>query len=216
MLLRWNRNNWIIAAAITGFMLAFYFSPTQVATRQRNSLIDFPYSDYQLASDGQYDVKASIILSDDVDGRPVKTGVACNILINIQNKGSETLRDFSWFGLLDDGVKPFTIEFPFVMYLNDPVLYGEHGFLANLLRTKHDLLPENTPLPENQTGSRHISTAFDFSYGSGVSTPAELGGLDGLIEQLQKPIRLKMLYQGGCDYLQVVPTVINNVGKPQT
>ena len=215
--MRWNRNNWIIAAVAVGIMLILYFSPTQAATRQRNSLINFPYSDYQLAADSQYDVEASIILSDAEDGRPVEAGVACNVLITIQNEGSETLRDFSWFGLLDDGVKPFTIEFPFLMYLNDPVLYGKNGFLANLLRTKYDLIPESTPLPENQPGSRRIHTlAFDFSHASGASTPAELGGLDGLIEQLRKPIRLKMLYQGGCDYVQVVPTVINNVRKPRT
>lgn len=214
MFLRWDKSEKIVACIVVTIALFLYFSPLSISERYRNSVINFEASDYLPVEESRFSVLATITLQSPENSSA--TGVGCLVQLEIRNQSATTVQDFRWLGRLDEGVFAFTSDFPFVMYLNDPGVYGSYSMLLQqLLRTKYDLLPQGSPKVENRPGSRRLYIPGLYSsYQSGISVPAELGGLDGLIEQLQKPIRLKMLYQGGCDYVQVVPTVVNNVEVP--
>jgi hypothetical protein len=95
-------------------------------------------------------------------------------------------------------VEPFAEPGPYIRYPNGLVLYGNRSLWSSLRRTICDLVPLGTELPSPPAMARRRSTlGFEFSYQSSLALTAESGSLEELIDQLQQPIRPKLLYQAG-------------------
>lgn len=203
---RWDKTEKIAALVAVVVFLLVYFSPSAISGRERTALFNFATASYRSVEDSQFIVDAAITL------QPRKSGdtnrVACLIQLGISYRGTDTLRGFRWAGKLDEGLLAFTDNYPVQMWLNDPGIDTKYSMLRHcLIGPKYDLLPAGWPKPEQSDPRRIPIPGLYFSYRTALSAPSELGGLDGLIAQLQKPIHLKMIYQGGCEYLQVTPTV---------
>lgn len=202
----------IIGAVFVLLLLIIYFSPSGISSRYRRTMIDFPADGYVAAEDSQqYAVTVTITLSsseyqDEYD--PDRQFISGKLHLEIYNIGTEPLRDFRWIGEMDPDLQEY-LAWGRWSLLNDPGIYTRYSMLlSNALSPKHDMYPRDAILPDYNPNERRQPTR-GFIYDGGLSLwhSESDDELDVVLDYVRKPIRLKLLHEGGTDYILVYPEV---------
>lgn len=202
----------IIGTIFVLLLLIIYFSPSGISSRYRRALLQIPTEGY-VAAEGcqQYAVTVTITLSPNEyqdEYHPDKNFINGKLHLEIYNTGIEPLRDFTWVGELDQELKEYLAwgRWP---WLNDPGIYTRYSMLlSKALSPKHDMYPQDAILPDYDPGKRRQPTR-GFIYDGPLTLwyTAQEDDLDVVLACAQKPIKLKLIHEGGTDYLLVYPVV---------
>lgn len=198
---KWGRTETVVAVVSVLVFLFVYFSPLSISTRYRNSLLRFPDEVYILAEDSvTFEVTATVTL-----GEPLENHIGADFRLEFYNKGVDLVRDFCWVGKLDALVDFVSFSSP---YLNDPGVCGSYQMLWSLRRNL-DLLPKGSSRLE-ASGRGWLTTGLVCQENKAFEFSIETGGLEGLLDALQRPIRLKLVHEGGTEYVEVTPAIISS------
>lgn len=202
----------IVGTVFVLLLLIIYFSPSGISSRYRRKLIRFPDDGYVAVEDSQqYEVTVTITLSSSEyqdEYEPDRHFISGKLHLEIYNAGTEPLRDFTWVGELDQELQEY-LAWGRWSLLNDPGIYTSYSMLlSNALSPKHDMYPRDAILPDYDPGKRRQPTR-GFIYDGPLTLwyTAQEDDLDVVLACAQKPIKLKLMHEGGTDYLLVYPEV---------
>lgn len=201
----------IVGISLVLLLLVIYFSPSAISSRYRHAVLKFPDSGYMVAEDSQqYAISVTITLLSRVHSDQYeadKEFITSQLHLEIYNEGSEPLRGFRWVAEFDQGLQEFLA--PETMpWLNDPGIYTRYSMLFNqVFGPRYDLYPQDATLPEASTQRRPFSGFIYDHQGLAFWSPQSENGLDELLVYLQKPIKFKLMHEGGTDYLLVYPKI---------
>lgn len=202
----------IVGIGLVLLLLVVYFSPSQISSRYRRVLIQFPVDGYVAAEDSQQFIATATItlLANEYQDEyePDKQFIDGKIHLEIYNIGTEPLRDFRWVGEMDPDLREY-FAWGRGGVLNDPGIYTRYSMLLTAARgPKHDMYPQDAVLPDYTYGGRRQPTR-GFIYDGNLSLwySETAGDLDAVLASAEKPIKLKLLHEGGTDYLLVYPVV---------
>ena len=209
-----RRIDMIIGIAFVLLLLAIYFSPSAISSRYRDKMIQFPDAGYVAAEDSQqFAITATVTLeSSDYkdDYYEDKMFINGKLHLEIYNIGTEPLLDFRWVGQIDPALHEY-LTWGQGAVLNDPGIYTRYSMLlSNSFRPKHDMYHRDADLTlaDYDPDTRRQPTR-GFIYGGPFNLWHTVGEdeLDVLLDRAAKPIRLKLLHEGGTELLLVKPVV---------
>ncbi len=202
----------IIGTSFVLLLLIIYFHPSEISSRYRRTLIQFPADGYVAAKDSQqFAVTATITLSASEyqdEYEPDTQFINGKVHLELYNIGTEPLRDFRWIGEFDQDLQQY-LAWGRWSLLNDPGIYTRYSMLlAKALSPKHDMYPRDVDVPDYEPAVRRQPTR-GFIYDGPLTLwyTAEADDLDVVLACVQKPIKLKLLHEGGTEYLLVHPEV---------
>lgn len=203
----------IVALALVA--LVIYFSPLSISQRQRSALLHFPEDRYFSAEQSErFRVNLTITINELPDSEHSQALLEANMILNMNNSSTQTVRDFRWAGAMDQSLLGYLSIIPPVnLFLNDPGVYGSYKMLwSSISRLKLDLLPEGTLPSHSQDNARAetISIIHGDRKVFDVTRQTE-GSLEDLLEALARPVKLKLIHEGGTEYVTVTPVIINQL-----
>lgn len=182
--------------------------------------MQFPDDGFTVATDSQqFEVTATITLesSDYQDEyQEDKKFVNGELHLEIYNIGAEPLLDFRWVGEWDQELQEY-FAWGRQKLLNAPHIETRYSMLLSniLFRTKHDMYQRDAILPDYEGEERRWPTR-GYIYGDqlGLWYSATTQDVSEVLACFNKPIRLKLMHEGGTEYLLVYPEVDTSGIKP--
>ena len=202
----------IVGISFVLLLLVIYFSPSQISVRHNRALTRFPEDGYVAVEDSQQYAATAVITLSLADYRdeyaPDKSFLTGQLHLEIYNIGREPLRDFNWIGELGQETQErLAANSPWLPPVGINTRYSM--LLAQVFRTKYDMYPRDATLPDHEPGGRRQPTSGVVYDHQGLSFwySETAGDLDAVLACAEKPIKLKLLHEGGTDYLLVYPVV---------
>lgn len=202
----------IFGTVIVLVLVIIYFSPAAISSRYRNKIIQFPDDGYIAAEDSkQFAVTATITLTSNefADGfEKGKEFIDGKLHLEIYNIGTEPLLDFRWIGEIDPALHEY-LAWGRWSLMNDPGISTRYPMLLSQVRSpKHDMYHRDADLPDYEPATRRQPTrGFIYDGPLNLWHTTEANELDVLLARVAKPIRLKLLHEGGTELLSVKPEV---------